>query len=256
MFVRWRKGAYTSSAYLVKAVRVDGQPRQKVIAQLCTCRTGRLSEEQPDLWGRAEYTLRTLHLDGRTREMVYQALAKKTPQLSPGRIEQALQAYEATLQERAERLVPDVPPEITEPDTTDKETFPFFIKWKVEQGRPKFGVPAKYTAFLAKYVMIKGKQRAQVVTRLNPEAMSAEDLQGHTPYRWKQFWYQVHSELVLAQIDEHSYHAIMKRLEIWVKRPAQEELFEIGYSQKCVESCEFFTRFELTSWVISTHFYD
>jgi hypothetical protein len=236
MFVRWKKGSYNTSAYLVQSERRDGQPRQTILAHLCTFPTRHMDGEHPAQWGEAEYQMRRLHLDEDAQEKVYQELATKTPRLSPERIEEAYQTYAAAIQAEASSVVPDIPPAITEADTTEEEIFPYLIKWQVEQPRPKFGKPAKFTALLAKQVISSGRKRVQIVTRLHKEEMTLQDLQGIFPrgdgttivsHRWKRFWYQVHSALLLVPVDTSLYSAIITRLSTWVKQPAQEDFFAI-----------------------------
>ena len=95
MFVRWKKRKShdekrsSLSAYLVQSVRIDGKPRQKVLAFLGTLSCEEIEREHAGWWCSVEERLHGLHLDEETIEQVLQVLVQKTPRPSPEKMREA-----------------------------------------------------------------------------------------------------------------------------------------------------------------------
>ncbi len=226
MFVRWKKrksddGQRSSlAAYLVQSVRLDGKPRQRVMAYLG------VPQARSGWWCDVEEKLYALHLNEGIRKQVLQTLAQKASRPSEEEMKEAY-ASRAAFREQypPPPVVPHTPPPLVPSGTTEEEEErPLLITWKVQQPRVQPRKDAQYTASLAKSVSIDGKNHLSIITSLG--SLGAHNLQGDR-WGWKRFWYQVHGSLCLAQVDRETYHETIRLLSMWVKPPTPEELVQI-----------------------------
>lgn len=108
MFVRWKRraksrrkrltGETALSAYLVSSERVEGKPRQRVVAYLGSIRENATHYvgHQMGFWEAAAPTLDRLELDPETRSAVEASLTRKVPKpTEEGRSEEAARFREA-----------------------------------------------------------------------------------------------------------------------------------------------------------------
>ncbi len=226
MFVRWkkRKGERSSlAAYLVQSVRINGKPRQHVIAYLGVPRA------HAGWWCGVEEKLHVLGMDEASREQVLQTLAQKATRPTAEQMKEA-DATRAAFREQypPPPVVPQTPPPLTISGTTEaEEEGPLVITWKA---RPSFkrGKSTKYTASLARSASGAGAIRLSIITVLG--SLDARDLQGER-WGWKTFWYQVHCALCLSDVDRDSYYETMRLLSRWVKPPTQAELARLIQDQ-------------------------
>jgi hypothetical protein len=230
MFIRWKKrkrseGQDVFDIYLVKSERIDGKPRQKVLASLYTIESKDLPVEQPDIWGSLEYALQMLKMEEVTRERLFQDLAQKTPRPSPEAIQKSLTKKIA--QERAStKGLPKDPPLLYSPEVV-KEDNVLFIKW----GRDMYG--DTYYASLAKRLDIGGEVQHTVITSL--ATIEGRYLKGmirhgdtlETPSEREEFWYQAHRSLCKAKVDYDTYHTTVRLLSYRVQVLKQDEMRQL-----------------------------
>jgi hypothetical protein len=80
---------YTLSVQLVESKRVNGKPRQWVIAFLGSVKSEDLARPSPYVWGRAYKTFATLGLAGDVQERLLQQIANRLPRVSVEDVEKA-----------------------------------------------------------------------------------------------------------------------------------------------------------------------
>lgn len=93
MFVRWKMRQSRGedvrtlhSAVLVQSVRINGKPRQKIIAFLGSLREP-IHVAQPYFWHNAETALNNAGIDGDTQMGILEKLATKTSRPTPKQME-------------------------------------------------------------------------------------------------------------------------------------------------------------------------
>lgn len=239
MFVRWKKRlssdkkSYSLAAYLIEAVRINGKPRQKVIAHLCTIKSHKLEKEDAGLWCSVEDRVKKLGLSEETEERIYRSIAEKTPRSTPEKMAESRARSEALDREygvsaymkefSARPVVPDIPNALVDSPTTEIDE-KLFLLWKVDNQRPKDASLATYTVSLAKDASKKKPEIVQVLGKIQ-----AQEMKGDTKWKhgWKDFWFSVHFSLCLVAADYNMYRLVMDRIAQWVKLPAKEEYTDI-----------------------------
>jgi hypothetical protein len=224
---------YTLSAYLVQSKRVDGKPRQEVIAFLGSVTRKDIEKGKPvfRLWRDIEEVFSKLQLDIATKEMVYKAFAEKTPRPSAEEIDKEEQEHKAMLakygmDKPSPPRPPDTPPLLGTQDTMPDVERPLFIKWKREY-------KGEYHAFLAKAAMLGEKEKVEIITKL--ASLEYKDFGKTRTWNdkvlvqasWKSFWYTVHMALCKAKVDYSTYHEAMRLLGKRIEQPSHEELLQL-----------------------------
>jgi hypothetical protein len=229
---------YTLSAYLVQSKRVDSKPRQEVIAFLGSVTREDIEKGEPvfRLWRDIEEVFSKNQLDEATREMVYKALAEKTPRPSAEQIEKDDQRSKALdakygFDKPSPPRPPDTPPLLGTRDTTPDTERPLFIKWKREY-------KGEYHAFLAKVAISGGKEKVEIIAKL--ASLEYKNFSKTRVWNdkvviqalWKEFWYTVHMALCKAKVDYNTYHEAIRLLGKRIEQPSYEELLQLVQEQQ------------------------
>lgn len=222
MFLRWKVRGRRQTAYLVKSVRIDGKPRQQIIATLCTMQTEQ--GNAANAWVKFERKIQTLDLSEQEQAQVYRSFEEKVPCPTHEVIEQEkrnLAGWEAWAERLKANVVPNNPPMRIDGTTTEEKNG-LAIKWTVRQPVPKAGISAQYTAFLVKQ---DGEQ-------VKLGKIDKRDLNGDLVSYRHAFWYQVHSALCLAHVDYETYEKTFQMLDTWIELPAREDFIGIIQSRQ------------------------
>jgi len=241
MFIRCKESSQWLNVVIVQSVRRNGKPRQDIIGSIKVRQDA--DEKIALLWNTFEDYLTELDLSPDTRKEVIDSLGRKFTRPNEEELtrRRELSAAKQSMQDKLLRqlmgddwqknVVPDNPPTLGNDDTTADENSPLFIKWKVSQPVPKYGTPAKYTAYLIK----RSSQKQEFSIKLNSEEIEADLLKKarlykgelHVQWAWKSFWYDVHRHLILAHVDIETYKTTIRLLSKWVICPDPDELLAI-----------------------------
>lgn len=232
MFVRWKKRphrqslSYSLTALLVQAVRIEGKPRQHVLANLGTLHSSQLDQEQPAWWARLLQTLDRLQLDDTTRARILESIAQKTPRPANDLIDEVRtqRAYWASQIDTSNR-VPAVPPRFTETAQPTLPPGPLALSWKVDQPWPKRGLDARYHVSLVQ----KSENDRKTHTLVQLATIFRCDLRGESRalWPWKRFWFNVHTALCFADVNHATYQECLHLLGAYVRLPTEPEWQEL-----------------------------
>ncbi len=219
MFIRWKKSKDRYSASLVKSVRKDGKPRQKIIANLVSmefnARGGLIA------WAHLEMKVPGLALSEQDQAQVYHLFAQKVPRPPDemlAKTKQEIAALLATIQQKEPPVVPDTPP--TRPNVALQENESQVITWAM---KIDFHHHVFYTASLL---------REEKVLELGTIGQRYDDRE----WARRQFWLGTHNALCLADVGTQVYKNTMQMLETWIEPlPPETMLKEIRWQNYYAE---------------------